>query len=104
MEIQQLVDDFVGKLKDRMTDVIVDALTGVELSATTNGPSSKSAKHAATVGKPRRKAPKQLCPVPRCKGLAAPIFGMVCTRHKDVPKTKIRKYREARRKAKAAGK
>lgn len=38
---------------------------------------------------PRRKRPKQLCPVPRCKGVAAPVFGMVCSEHKDVPKAKI---------------
>jgi hypothetical protein len=46
---------------------------------------------------PRRKRSKQLCPVPGCKGVAAPIFGMVCSKHKDVPRAKIKKYREARR-------
>jgi hypothetical protein len=44
--------------------------------------------------------PKQLCPVPGCKNPAAPVFGMVCAKHKDVPKAKIKKYR-AQRKAKA---
>ena len=48
-------------------------------------------------GRPRKKAPKQLCPVPGCKNPAAPVFGMVCAKHKDVAKTKIKKYREARR-------
>jgi len=47
--------------------------------------------------KPRKKAPIQLCPVPGCKNRAAPVFGMVCSKHKDVPKAKIRQYREARR-------
>jgi hypothetical protein len=47
--------------------------------------------------KPRKKAPRQLCPVPGCKNTAAPAFGMVCAKHKDVPKVKIRRYREARR-------
>lgn len=47
--------------------------------------------------KPRKKAPRQLCPVPGCKNTAAPIFGMVCAKHKDVAKAKIKKYREARR-------
>jgi hypothetical protein len=41
--------------------------------------------------------PKQLCPVPGCKNAAAPIFGMVCAAHKDLPKPKIKKYRQARR-------
>lgn len=48
-------------------------------------------------GRPRKKAPKQLCPVPGCKNPAAPVFGMVCAKHKEVPKAKIKKYREARR-------
>lgn len=51
-------------------------------------------------GVPRKKAPKQLCPVPGCKNAAAPVFGMVCAKHKDVPKAKIKKYREDRRAAK----
>jgi hypothetical protein len=53
---------------------------------------------------PRKKAPKQLCPVPGCKNAAAPVFGMVCAKHKDVPKAKIKKYREERRAAKLARK
>jgi hypothetical protein len=54
----------------------------------------------------RRKGPIQLCPVPGCKNRAAPIFGMVCSKHKDLSKATIKKYREARKlkKAKAAGK
>src|SRR5512135_10397 len=48
-------------------------------------------------GRPRRKGPIQLCPVPGCKNRAAPVFGMVCAKHKDVPKAKIKQYREARR-------
>jgi hypothetical protein len=43
-------------------------------------------------------------PVPGCKNVAAPIYGMVCSEHKDVPKAKIKQYRAARKAAKAAGK
>lgn len=58
---------------------------------------------AMTVAKkPRKKGPLQLCPVPGCKNPAAPVFGMVCAKHKDVAKSKIKKYREAR-KAKKLG-
>lgn len=55
--------------------------------------------------KPRKKAPRQLCPVPNCQNPAAPVFGMVCAKHKDVAKAKIKKFREARRarKLKAKG-
>jgi hypothetical protein len=48
----------------------------------------------------RRLGRKQLCPVPGCNNPAAPIFGMVCKDHKDVPKAMIKKYREARKQAK----
>ena len=54
--------------------------------------------------KPRKKPPRQLCPVPGCKNTAAPIFGMVCAKHKDLPKAKIKEYREKRRAAKASAK
>jgi hypothetical protein len=40
--------------------------------------------------------------VPYCRNAAAPVFGMVCAKHKDVPKATIKKYREAR-KAKKLG-
>ena len=50
----------------------------------------------------RRRA-KQLCPVPGCTNPAAPVFGMVCAKHKDVPKAQIKKYRETRRAAKQKG-
>jgi hypothetical protein len=35
--------------------------------------------------------------VPYCRDVAAPVFGMVCAKHKDLPKAKIKAYREARR-------
>lgn len=43
----------------------------------------------------------QLCPVPKCSGRAAPIFGMVCAQHKNVSKTTLAKYRAARKAKKA---
>ena len=45
----------------------------------------------------RKKGPIQLCPVPRCKNRAAPVFGMVCSDHKGIAKATIKKYREARK-------
>jgi hypothetical protein len=51
--------------------------------------------------KHRRKGPIQLCPVRNCSRRAAPVFGMVCAKHKDLPKATIRKYREQRRARKA---
>jgi hypothetical protein len=60
-----------------------------------NGPPKTLAATVST--KLRKKLPRQFCPVPGCKKPAAPVFGMVCAKHKDVAKTKIKKYREARR-------
>jgi hypothetical protein len=74
-------------------------------SAPTRGRPSKAMKAPARplgLKKARRKAPLQLCPVPGCKNAAAPVFGMVCAKHKDVAKSKIKKYREARRAKKLA--
>jgi hypothetical protein len=61
---------------------------------------STAALAPAPVPTPARK--KQLCPVPGCKNLAAPVFGMVCKEHKNLSKAKIKKYREQRREAKVA--
>ena len=53
---------------------------------------------------PAKRRPKQFCPVPNCKGVAAPVFGMVCAEHKGLPKAQIKKYRAERREAKKADK
>ena len=58
-------------------------------------PKQAVAQVAPVASAPARK--KQLCPVPGCKNLAAPVFGMVCKEHKNLAKAKIKKYREARR-------
>src|SRR4051812_44714729 len=59
----------------------------------------------SSVKRSTRPRVKQLCPVPGCKNPAAPVFGMVCAKHKDIAKAKIKEYRDARRRAKvrAAG-
>ena len=58
---------------------------------------------ASAVSAPIKRRPKQFCPVPGCTGVAAPVFGMVCAKHKDMSKAKIKEYR-AQRKAAKAGK
>ncbi len=59
----------------------------------------KNPKFPALVKKAVAKRKPQLCPVPKCKERAAPVYGMVCAKHKDVPKAKIAKYRMQRRAA-----
>ncbi|HVZ75391.1 MAG TPA: hypothetical protein VHJ20_23605 [Polyangia bacterium] len=114
--IQSIVEDFANELSALIEEQVltraraaVSAALGGAAPKRGPGRPPKAAKLLSAVGvapgrkKPRKKAPPQLCPVPGCKNKAAPIFGMVCSAHKDVPKAKIREYREARR-AKKEGK
>jgi hypothetical protein len=120
--IQSIVDDFASQLSTLIESqvlararVAVSAALGGTGVPSKRGPGrppkvaklAKLSTGAAVVAggarKKRKKAPPQLCPVPGCKNKAAPIFGMVCSTHKDVPKAKIKQYREARR-AKKVGK
>jgi hypothetical protein len=106
MEIRSLIDDFTHQLSamlerqvlERARNVVSGAL-GLARGKRGRLPSGNGVRLLAP-RKLRRKAPKQLCPVPGCKNAAAPVFGMVCAKHKGVPKAKIKKYREARRAAK----
>jgi len=108
--IQSIVDDFANQLSALIEAQVVErARATVAAALGTHGkrgpgrpPKLVSLALAAPTGiggrrKPRKKAPPQLCPVPGCKNRAAPIFGMVCSDHKNVPKAKIKQYREARR-------
>lgn len=54
--------------------------------------------YQATQQQPRvRKRARVLCPVPGCDRVAAPVFGMLCAAHKDLPKGQIKQYRELRK-------
>jgi hypothetical protein len=108
-EIHRIVQDFVTRLSSMIEEDAVTRARTVVLSAFgvaaggRRGPGRPPA--AGALGRSqRRKGPIQLCPVPGCKNRAAPVFGMVCSKHKDLPKAKIKKYREQRRAKKAGGK
>lgn len=114
--IRSIVDDFAKQLNalietqvvTRARDAVAAALGGASGKRGPGRPPKlvslalASAPLVNGAKKRRKKAPPQLCPVPGCKNRAAPIFGMVCSDHKDVSKTKIKQYREARR-AKKSG-
>jgi hypothetical protein len=110
--IQSIVDDFANQLSALIEAQVVERARSTVAAAL--GPQGKRgpgrppklaslarltapAIVAAGRKKPRKKGPPQLCPVPGCKNRAAPIFGMVCSAHKGVAKSKIKQYREARR-------
>jgi|SRR5882724_4545004 len=114
-QIRDIVGQFVGQLSALIEQDAVSRARATILSAFSGesgvGPTGKrgrgrppgrppAATMLAIAGgavRKRRKAPIQLCPVPGCTNRAAPVFGMVCSKHKDLPKLEIRKYREARR-------
>jgi hypothetical protein len=60
-------------------------------------PKAKPAPKQAKAAKAKR--PPLACPVPGCKNKAAPVFGMMCRDHKDLPKAERDKLFAARRKA-----
>jgi len=90
MDIRGLVDEFAQRLQSLIEHEVIDRARSVVAGAL-------GANGASPGFKAKRKLPVQLCPVPGCKGKAAPVFGMVCAEHKDLPKAKIKKYREQRR-------
>jgi hypothetical protein len=110
--LRSLVDDFVGRLAaaveadaaERARQMVMSALgagAGNLLPRRRGRPPKNATAFASLVSvRPARRRPKQLCPVPGCTNPAAPVFGMVCSKHKDVPKATIKKYREARRASK----
>ena len=103
-DIQSLVENFTNQLAALVeSQALNQARAAVESALGGRRPGRPpNISPLASSAKTRKKAPRQLCPVPGCKNPAAPVFGMVCAKHKDVAKTKIKKFREAR-KAKKLG-
>ncbi|HEX7599143.1 MAG TPA: hypothetical protein VF518_13085 [Polyangia bacterium] len=107
--IQFLVDSFVKQIvasveaaaAQRVQAAVTVAL-GVGVLPRRRGRPPKSAQLAPVVASaPVKHRAKQLCPVPGCHGLAAPVFGMVCKDHRKVSKKLIKQYRAERKAAKA---
>ena len=106
-QVESFTNQLVATVEAAVAQRIQAALAGAFGTPQKRGPGrppKQAVAHVAHVaveksaGKTRR--PKQLCPVPGCKNVAAPIFGMVCKDHKKVAKSKIKKYRKERREGK----
>jgi hypothetical protein len=102
-DIQDIVQEFVSKVASLIEHDVVSRARDAVLGALGRGGSGRGPGRPPGSGvglRKRRKGPIQLCPVPGCTNRAAPVFGMVCSKHKDLPKGEIKKYREQRRAAK----
>jgi hypothetical protein len=104
MNITAIVENFTSQITAAVEASVVDriqsALAGAFGAPQKRGPGrppKQAVAHVAVASASGKKKPKQLCPVPGCKNVAAPIFGMVCKDHKNIAKSKIAKYRKARR-------
>jgi hypothetical protein len=113
IDIRSLVQNFVTNLvtaveqstTQRIQAALMSGVNGAALVRRGPGRPPKNPLFAAPpalapVRAPGKRRAKQLCPVPGCKNPAAPVFGMVCAKHKDISKAKIKEYRDARKKAK----
>ena len=96
---QQLVATVEAAVAQRIQAALAGAF-GVPQRRGPGRPPKQAVAHVAPVAAPKPARKKQICPVPGCKNLAAPIFGMVCKDHKNVAKSKIKKYRQERREGK----
>jgi hypothetical protein len=108
LNISTIVENFANQLVAAVEESAVQriqaALSGAFGAPQKRGPGRPPKQVAATPAstpaasvQKRKSPPKQLCPVPGCKNVAAPVFGMVCKDHRNVAKSKIEKYRKERR-------
>ena len=115
MDLKAVVEEFAGHIVSLLEAQATEKAKAEILGAfgmgapRKPGRPPKTAVAVATVAtsvaaKTRKKMPPQYCPVPYCRNLAAPALGMVCSKHRDVPKAKIKQYREARRAKKGGAK
>lgn len=109
--IAAIVSQFIEQLSSALETEALDRAREAVLTAVGGGvrrgpgrPPGPQRGPGRPPGKPRKKPPIQYCPVPGCKNRAAPVFGMVCSEHKGLPKAKIKKYRADRRAEKAKAK
>jgi hypothetical protein len=109
--VSQFVEQLTGAIEEEALNRAREAVLTAVGGSSRRGPGRPPGPRRGPgrpPGRPRKKPPIQYCPVPGCKNRAAPVFGMVCSDHKDLPKAQIKKFRAQRRaekdKAKSKGK
>lgn len=101
--VRELVDSFVINLTALIEEQSIERVQNALVQAIGRPLQAKGVARVMASAGARPVSPSadsRLCPVPGCKNKAAPIFGMVCAQHKDLPKAQIKKFRDER-KAKA---
>jgi hypothetical protein len=106
--VEGFVNQIVAAIEADSVRRVQQAVTAAFAGGTAAGPRRGRPPRALVAAAPVvaaavKRRPKQFCPVPGCSGVAAPVFGMVCAKHKDMAKSKIKEYR-AQRKAAKSGK
>ena len=101
--VESFARDLVAAVENSLAERVQAAVAGVFDAPPKRGSGQTSSQALAGVAARAAAKPKQLCPVPGCNNVAAPVFGMVCKDHKNVAKSKIAKYREERKAAAATG-
>jgi hypothetical protein len=94
--VERLTREFTAALAVAIDEEAVTRASAMAMKALKDmhAPASwPSKKHV----KARRKSPVQLCPAPGCTSPAAPVFGMVCAKHRLAGKRKIKAWRKPRR-------
>jgi hypothetical protein len=96
-EVKALIDKFTAQIQE----VAIAQVTNKVIARLNAPPVAYLTPKAKRTKKHRRRAPIQLCPVPQCSNRAAPVYGMLCAKHKATPKRMVAKFRAARRARKA---
>jgi hypothetical protein len=99
-EVKALIEKFTVQLQEVALSQATDKVIA-KLNAPTVASLAPMTPKAKREKKHRRRAPIQLCPVPKCHDRAAPVFGMLCAKHKATPKRMVAKFRALRRARKA---
>lgn len=100
--VEALIEDFGRKLASAIEEAA--QARALEVAHRALGIDSKftRARTGPQRAPQRRNGPIQLCPAPRCRERAAPVYGMLCAKHKGTATAVVQGWREARRARKAA--
>lgn len=101
--IESITRQFVADLTEVISEKARDRARAAILEAIGTAPKRGPGRPPGKRRGPPRDSMQYTCPIPRCEGRAAPVFGMLCSEHKGTNPKLVAKYRAERRARKAAG-